>query len=551
MSGGRRTPPWPALAAALAGLLWYLRVGAAPTLNPTHIAWALKGDWAQHVLGWLLFRNEPWRLPLGSIAGALYPVGSSVGFTDSNPLVSIALKPFVAYLPEDFQFIGLWLASCYVLQGYFGARLSRLITDDPWQQWLGGCLFVMAPVLLVQLPHDTLCAHWLILAVLAIDLRTYSHSREWRLGLSGALAAVLLASSLHPYLAVMVLVLSITGCVRAGLTGGISMTEAGLWSAGNVLAMLAVLAVLGYLGSVQSATVGFGQYSADLLTFINPMGYSRLLPSLPVRDGQIEGFAFLGCGGLLALLAAIIAARRFDRASWRIPSAVVLTSLLMGCYALSSIVTAGGHRVMTMRAAYAPFAPLTSTFRASGRFIWPIHYLLLAAGVWGCTRLFGTRRLAATLALACAVVIQVVDTKPLDGLFADAPFQPLPDWTAAAGRFRHLALVPMEAPNACPGGWRPDHVNPYMLQAYRLRVTFNSGLFARVDTPAVARECDRILDEVTAGALDADTIYAISRPDLVPRLTSNGAACRQVDHDWICVSDPRALRFLTPFDGGR
>src|SRR2546428_12355110 len=112
MTGRMHRKSWPRIAAGAAGFAWYLWIGGAPSLNPTHLGWLLKGDWAQHVLGWLLFRSEPWRLPLGSLPSALYPVGSTIGFTDSNPLLSIVLKPFAPHLPSDFQFIGPWLACC-------------------------------------------------------------------------------------------------------------------------------------------------------------------------------------------------------------------------------------------------------------------------------------------------------------------------------------------------------------------------------------------------------------------------------------------------------
>ena len=108
---------WPRLAAAALGFLWYLQMGGGPTLNPTNTSWAFYGDWRQHWLGWQFFREAPWTFPPALLPTLPYPVGTAIGFTDSNPLVSVLLKPFSPWLPAEAQFIGLWLALCFALQG--------------------------------------------------------------------------------------------------------------------------------------------------------------------------------------------------------------------------------------------------------------------------------------------------------------------------------------------------------------------------------------------------------------------------------------------------
>jgi len=62
------SPRWPRLVAGLLGFVWFLQIGGGSTLNPTNVGWVLAGDWLQHWLGWLLFRNEPWTFPLGKLA---------------------------------------------------------------------------------------------------------------------------------------------------------------------------------------------------------------------------------------------------------------------------------------------------------------------------------------------------------------------------------------------------------------------------------------------------------------------------------------------------
>jgi len=64
-------------------------------LNPQNSDWLLKGgDSAMSYLGWKFFRGESWHFPPGLIQGYLAPVGTSIGYTDSLPLLAFPLKIF-------------------------------------------------------------------------------------------------------------------------------------------------------------------------------------------------------------------------------------------------------------------------------------------------------------------------------------------------------------------------------------------------------------------------------------------------------------------------
>ena len=69
----------------------------------------MHGDYGLHFLGWHLYRHGPWTLPVGATPLLIAPIGSSIGLTDSIPIVGIPLKVLAPLLPPVFQFIGLWL----------------------------------------------------------------------------------------------------------------------------------------------------------------------------------------------------------------------------------------------------------------------------------------------------------------------------------------------------------------------------------------------------------------------------------------------------------
>lgn len=138
-----------------------------------------------------------------------------------------------------------------------------------------------------------------------------------------------------------------------------------------VATVLAVFWMFGYLGwrPTELRSGGFGKFSSDLTALVNPMGWSRFLPSIPMRPPQGEGFAYLGIGVLL-----LIAVRVGDSA--RAPASVadtlrrrwplIVAALAMWLYSLSSQVTFRGATVLELNALYEPFKWLTGVFRGSG-----------------------------------------------------------------------------------------------------------------------------------------------------------------------------------------
>jgi len=530
------SPRWPRYVAALLGFTWFLQIGGGPTLNPWHAELIMSGDWMQHWFGWLMFRREPWTFPLGTISGLPYPVGSNVGYTDSNPLVAILLKPFSGVLPTEFQFIGLWLAFCFAMQGYLGAALTSTVTKDARQQLLGGYLFVLSPVLVARIAHDTLCAQFLLLGLLYVGLREYADGRSARRGLWMGVGFTLLAATIHPYLAGMCWVLSQAGFVRLWRARLVSLRAATVAAVATTVGVIAVFGAIGYFGDTRTGASGFGQYSADLLTLVNPDQFSRVLTRFRIPSEQWEGLGFLGLGGIIAVaIATVVFLRRrpaLRAGTW----AVAAACIAMAIFALSSDIKFAGHSVLSAHPIYDHLTAVSTAFRASGRFVWPLHYLVLLFGIWGATRIFKAANVAAGVTvLAVVVALQATDFR-MDSLWAPKDFKQVPvqAFGLAAGKYKHLALAPMQIRGVCTP-YAENFVYRYMLHAYRMRLTYNSGVFSRLSAPITTNVCDRFASDIKNGFLDQETIYVVA-PDFLPFFQKASAACGRVDGDWICVS---------------
>ena len=119
-------PDWRLLIPALLGTLAFLWISGGGILSPTHIGWLTGGDPAQHFIGWQFFREAPLlQSPLGANSDFGMEIGSSLIYTDSLPLLAFLFKPLRALLPQPFQYMGLWMLVCFILQAVFAWKLME------------------------------------------------------------------------------------------------------------------------------------------------------------------------------------------------------------------------------------------------------------------------------------------------------------------------------------------------------------------------------------------------------------------------------------------
>jgi hypothetical protein len=494
----------------LIGLLWFLFLYGHYPLHFTNVSWIYKlgGDTFQHQIGWEWFRQEPWHFPLGRINAYGYPYGTTLGFTDSIPLFAIPFKILAPLLSKHFQYLGLWELTSVIGQVFFGMLILGEFTPSLTKKILGASLLVLSPILIFRaFGHDSLTAQWIILAAIWFVILEYRH-KLWR----GAwMVLFTIAMLVHLYFVAMIIPLW-----GIGLFFHYKTKKNKLTLVLDLLSIIGIVLLAGYcLGyfSLKTSVLGgydYGSFSWNLNGFINPLTYSSILNkmSLGLPD-QYEGFSYLGLGNLILFLIAFVLFFQKDYASHQrlflLPFALI--SIFYILFALSN--RAFVNNLLIWDIHLPKFLNLLcSMFRSSGRFIWPVFYLLV---LFGLIVIFRNLRFSTPI-LVLAIAIQLIDIQPLysDKRINDfANYQSVMQaefWSEAAKTNQHIIILP------ATGDVRSIY-QPIASYAQNKNMTLNWGYFARADYQAIENDGDQIWNDLQANKADHQTMYFFWSPE--------------------------------------
>jgi hypothetical protein len=486
----RSHPAVPCLLAALFGVGVCLQIYGMDFITGASAFWqAPHADQLQALTGWYGYRFDAWRFPLFEVKTLRYPQGANIIFTDSIPLLALLFKPLAPLLPERFHYFGWWMALCFVLQPVaavcafwaWGVRSKLALA--------AAAVFVLStPAWLVRHNHLALCGHFLVLFAIALYAST-QRTKQLRRVAAAWVALVAAATLVHLYLLAMVFALMVAAAAQRAWTH--RKEGARVCGGPLVIPMVALLAVLGIalLGghlrgeAVQDASRGFGTYSMNLLHPFYPQGALQLPGPLPVLDAtgrQYEGFNYLGAGGLLLLPLALLVAPRALFAATRKHAFLLATLFLLTMFALSNRVYVGEKAVLKYRVPRIIDKPV-ELFRSSGRFFWPVGYVLVLGSLALLAR-EGERRRWIAGVLVIAPLLQWVDAAPSRAFPRDdthrpeAPLLPPTIWEPLLREHRLLRTFPGFF---CGPGENHRLSQEFQLLAARLRVPVTTVFMAR------------------------------------------------------------------------
>ena len=537
----------PLVLAALSGLGFAFYRFGLHVLDPGNIAW-LRGDSTWHFLVWHVFRREPYGFPPGEVRGYLAPLGTSLGSADALPLLAFLLKPLSPLLGTNFQYLGLWIFLSYTLQGVFGYLLARVFCKNRWLALLFGLFFLLSPVMIFRAGHVALASHWLILFALWHYFATAGNETFQRRRYAVLwLMIVLLGGLVHPYLAVMGYAVAFVSLWREWRFGRLALG----YGLGLLAGMSGVLALVWWLegllsGGQELAAWGFDYFFMNLNAPFNPLGRSRFLPTLPLPGGQYEGFAYFGLGMLVLGAAALVllvrssGVRTFPRVLRRFYRAGHLPLLILAfgffLFSLGKTVSLG-DRVLFDFGLFANFKTLVSSFRAPGRFFWPVYYLVFTAVLAVLVRKLPAR--TAAIVLGAALALQVTDLKINMPFLEDTRTfsEHLNDsrWQELAAQFETLAVIPAFERTTAHRGDYAEFV--YLAAGAGKKVT--TGAVAR-DPLGLDRAKQRLRVEAFQGPRNKGRVYIFSAVAFAQRYApqlSPGLRCHELGAYVACYSD--------------
>jgi hypothetical protein len=529
------------LAGAFCGALFFLLVFGWRIVNPLNVQWLLSINWdhAEHYLGWYAFSREPWMFPPGRITLLNAPIGTSIGITDSLPFAAFALKPLSRFLNVEFQYFGLWFITCFALQGVFASILLQKAFKNPVERFLAAAFFITSPVLLYRLPqgHEALCGQWTILAALWL----YFESRKGAgktFPFAGWSALILFLGVLHPYLCAMVVGVYAASLVGRWMdAGGEFYRTAARRGAILFAALFALWYLVGYFetGSMRGLLgYEFGYYSMNLLSPVNPLHYSVLYEGWPVGPGQGEGFGYIGAG-MMALIAVsvFIAVKRPPSVSIiRRHLPLLVLCVLLTAFAISTNVMVGEKTVISIN---HRVLNVFSVFRATGRFFWPVYYLIFFS-----TLVFLSRRVSRkwlTVILLVALILQIVDISKMFNMAASYRSggryeNPLNSelWNSIDRNCADIILVP---PDISGSPWLP-----FTHWAVGKGKSTNVFYVGRNNYAVLAANNKALLKEVVEGRFDPKALYVLDAKYAAVMKESAGDAvqCQVIDGFRVCVN---------------
>jgi hypothetical protein len=400
------------------GALFFVHVFGFAILDFTYTDWLMNAeeDTPQHYLGWKLFRNSEWYFPVGLMDNIVYPFKESVMYTDSIPLFAILFKILSPILPNEFQYFGLFGILVYILQAGIAGLVIKKLCKNTLYSIIGSGFFVLSTVMMWRMYyHTALSAHFIILLCIYvwISKEKINTLKKNIMIWSGLLC---LSALIHFYFVPMVIIFMLFYLLDDFLQIKKVASPLIILLVVSILLFATVFILGAFYSHAYPTAQGLGIYSTNLNSLFNPLGISAFLKGFPVIFVQYSGNAYLGFGlvlGIVILMSVVLKTvelKTIYENKLKLKKIVFIVGLILTFYifALSPTVTLNSCVLFTY-----PLPKFIeyywSIFRATGRMIWPVVYIIMVLVIWGIFRVYKVK--TATFLLFFLLLIQYMDLR--------------------------------------------------------------------------------------------------------------------------------------------
>ena len=492
------------------GMIAFFIVVGPKALNPLNIDWLLRGESLEDYLAWVFYRRSPWSWPIGINPNYGLEISSSIVYSDSIPLLAIFFKIFRSVISETFQYFGIWLLTCFILQGIAAWMLIKLITNNYLVLILGTTLFIFSPTMLWRIDElqGALVGHFFILFAIYLNLRPDEKFRV-------ILWCLLLCASVlvHFYIFAMVFILWVANFSDLFLIE----KKLNFYRLVKELFVIAIFFTLtvwqsGYflISGGSASEWGYGQFNFNLLSIFYSRGWSNLVL---IKDfiKDFESFNYVGLGILLLFFVStslaifkksIIKSSFFKKHIFYFSALVCLM-----IFAISNSIDFGPWSFVIP----IPDSVLSvlNVIRHSNRFFWPVYYSALLFSIYCLVKIDNRKILYIFLIGICS--LQIYDTQAGWGKLRHKLMWPGPPedgeplqnsfWNDAAKKYKKVIRVPISH--------KPPQWGIWARYASEYQLATNSASFARVDRDRLRSSNEKYLENLITGKFDSDTLYVI------------------------------------------
>ncbi|GMO26580.1 MAG: hypothetical protein Ta2F_02150 [Termitinemataceae bacterium] len=507
------------------GVLFFIKTFGIAILDFTYTDWLMVGgDLSQHYTGWAMFRNSAWYFPIGLMDNIVYPYLESVIYTDSIPLFAVFFKIFSNFLPSNFQYFGLFGIIIYFLQGAVSGLIVQKLCGSTLYAAAGSLFFIFSTTMVEQIFRQTsLASHFIILLCIYVCI-TANPLRTLKKDILIWSGLLFLSALIHLYFAPMIIIFMIFYILSNYLEAK-RLRESIVLFAISITVLLVTMYIFGAFYSHKNVSAGgLGFFSSNINTLFNSMGTSIFLKRLPLAiDGQYEGYGYLGFGILLAILFVFAVqlknarkiALHFKEKKFlktMVPYFGIITVFFL--IALSPVITFNSKIIFEYN--LPPIInKIWSIFRATGRFIWPVMYIIICAGIYYIHRI---EKKTALLLLCMFAVLQYID---LSNYFTGkgSSFQNKTvwqnelssrEWDSIAAQKKHIFYVEGTT----------DKLYSIIDFAVKNKLTTNDSYIARKNTTKIENNKTAEISLIRNGKANKDTIYIFTTKDIANEFIS-------------------------------
>lgn len=410
-----------AFSAALIGAILFFLIYGYATLCPTNVSFlynSTDADVFNHQLGFDFFRISPWRWPIGVQSIYPYPFDSSVIYSDSIPLFAFIFKLFAPVLPEYFQYFGIWIFLCFVLQGVSASLLLKKLGISYIRSMLIVPFFIInVPLLFRCFHHSALAGQWLILLSFLMVLsesamKTGKRIVLWCLLCGGSIL-------IHGYLFFICGFLMSFSNFYQFFKNKKRRSSIAVFFSCVLISLFSYYIAGGFLPHDNVVMRGFPNFVFDPVDLINPLVFSSFLPRIRYVYST-ESAVYLGLAFMILLLISLVILfikRRqigpFFKKHRFFVTLTILASLFLFVISEGLRPRIGGHILFDLVGSDPDYELLgyLSTFRATSRFILPVWYLMQICVFYVLHRSIRSPRIFIYILLPC-IVLQYVEVVP-------------------------------------------------------------------------------------------------------------------------------------------